>query len=472
MKVFGREKEKKQIEKLLASDRPEFIAVYGRRRVGKTYMIRELYGKIFAFEASGVLEGTAEEQLSAFTHSLRSFGYKDKKPAKWLDAFYALEQLLQKKVNRKKPCIIFLDEMPCMDTPRSGFIHALDYFWNNWASRYSNVKLIVCGSATSWMIKNIINNYGGLHNRLTYHIHLYPFNLKQTEQFLKKQHFDWDRLTVLQLYMITGGVPFYLSMLQSDQSLVQNTDRLFFNKDAQLKGEFERLYKSLFKTPDPYLRIVKALAQSNSGLTQKQIQTNLQLPKGGHLSEQLEALVQCDFIRRYDVIDKKISTRQGIYQLTDMFTLFHYRFLASQHKDGYWQSIIGKPRHNAWLGIAFEKVVAAHIDQIKAALGISGIYTEYYSWRSRKSEPGAQIDLLIERADKVIHLCEIKYSETAYTVSKSEDALLRNRVAAFKSETGTSATIQPAFITTLGLKKNTYSSQLLYNIKLDDLFAL
>ena len=172
MKVFGREKEKKQIEKLLASDRPEFIAVYGRRRVGKTYMIRELYGKKFAFEASGVLDGTAEEQLSAFTLSLRSFGYKDKKPAKWLDAFYALEQLLQKKVNRKKPCIIFLDEMPCMDTPRSGFIHALDYFWNNWASRYSNVKLIVCGSATSWMIKNIINNYGGLHNRLTYHIHL------------------------------------------------------------------------------------------------------------------------------------------------------------------------------------------------------------------------------------------------------------------------------------------------------------
>ena len=439
--------------------------------MGKTYLIRQLYGDNFAFEASGVLDGKAEEQLSAFVHSLQNFGYKDKKPTKWLDAFYALEQLLQKNISKKKPCIIFLDEMPCMDTPRSRFIHALDYFWNNWASRYPNVKLIVCGSATSWMIKNIINNYGGLHNRLTYHIHLYPFNLKQTELFLKKQHFTWDKLTILQLYMITGGVPFYLSMLQPDVSLVQNIDRLFFNKDAQLTGEFERLYKSLFKTPEPYLKIIRTLADNAGGLTQKQIQAELNLQKGGHLSEQLEALVQCDFIRKYNVIDKKISARQGIYQLTDMFTLFHYRFLTSQHKDGYWQSIAGKPRHNSWLGIAFEKVASAHIDQIKTALGISGIYTEYYSWRSRHSQPGTQIDLLIERADKVIHVCEIKYSETAYTISKNEDTLFRNRLAVFKSETGTTSTLQPTFITTAGLKKNTYSSQILYNIKLDDLFT-
>ncbi|MBR1809924.1 MAG: hypothetical protein IJ776_11155 [Paludibacteraceae bacterium] len=261
-------------------------------------------------------------------------------------------------------------------------------------------------------------------------------------------------------------------MLQQDESLVQNIDRLFFNKDAQLIGEFERLYKSLFKTPEPYLKIVKALADNAGGLTQKQIQTELNLQKGGHLSEQLEALVQCDFIRRYDVMDKKISVRQGIYQLTDMFTLFHYRFLTSRHKDGYWQSVIGKPRHNSWLGIAFEKVVASHIDQIKTALGISGIYTEYYSWRSKQSTPGAQIDLLIERADKVIHVCEIKYSETSYTINKNEDALYRNRIAAFRTETGTKSTLLPTFITTEGLKKNIYSSQVLYNIKLDDLFVL
>ena len=471
MEIIGRKEEIRQLQAYCESGRPEFIAVYGRRRIGKTFLIDEFFHYQYSFSVSGVLDGSPTEQITAFTQALRKIGYQGDMPQSWMNAFFILSELLETRLSENQRCTIFIDELPCFDTPRSGFIQAFSHFWNTWGQKHPQVLLIVCGSATTWMIKNIIDSHAGLHNRITHEIHLRPFTLNETESMLQSMQIHWDRLSILQIYMIMGGIPYYLSLLQKGESIVQAIDRLYFSANANLQSEYKRLFASLFREPEPYLEIMRILSTSRKGITREEMIKALGKKDNGHLSEYLQNLIKCDFIRYYFVKTKKVRKTNGLYQLTDFFTIFHNTFLTRPINDEhYWSHNLQTPLMNTWLGLAFERVCMAHIPQIKRCLGIDRIGTEYYSWRSKTSENGSQIDLLIERADRIINLCEIKYSTTPYSIDKSEEMKLRIRQSDFAEETGTKYAIFPTMITTYGIRKNAYSGYIQAEVTLDDLF--
>ena len=471
-KLIGREKEIRLLTEYTSSDRPEFVAIYGRRRVGKTFLVNHLFHGKMAFAMTGVLDGTSEEQMEAFIDALQEYSKKTvKRPENWMEAFRLLKEYLKRKVTLKRRCIVFLDELPSMDTQRSGFIRALGYFWNSWASMQDNLTLIVCGSATSWMIKNVVNDKGGLHDRITHEIHLHPFTLHETETYLKSRNFKWERLSVLQAYMALGGVPYYLSLLHHNESFSTNIDRLFFGEEEELRREYKRLYSTLFQSPESYMSIVNALSKVKHGMTRKELSSALGYAPNGTLSQKLEDLVNCDIIRKYVVREKRISNRSAIYQLTDFYSQFYLTFVPrAEAETNYWTNHIGTPEINTWLGLCFERVCMTHVTQIKKGLGIDRISTKFYSWQSKQSQPKAQIDMILDRADGIINLCEMKYSEAEYSISNTETIKLRNRAAAFKEETCTKGALWPTLITTYGLKDGIHSSTFIATLTMDDLF--
>lgn len=476
-RLIGRHAEIQELDGYYNSGKAEFIALYGRRRVGKTFLIDEYFNKQYSFSAIGVIDGEREEQMSAFLQGLRNIGYKDRKPRTWMAAFYELSNLLESKIAPGQRCVIFIDELPCFDTAKSGFVRAFGHFWNSWAQKHEEILLVVCGSATTWMIDNIIDSHGGLHNRITHEMHLQPFSLSETEQMLRAIQISWDRLSILQMYMALGGIPYYLSLLKTGESAIQAIDRLFFEGNAPLRNEYERLFASLFRKPEPYLKILEELSAKRKGITREEIAKSLEKSENGHLSNYLKNLIKCDFVRYYYVRSTKIKKTDGLYQLTDFFVIFYNTFVKKTTTDEhYWTHHISTPTANTWHGLSFERICMAHIPQIKQALGIDRIGTEYYSWRSKNytdnknGENGAQIDLLIERADRIINLCEIKYSSGQYVLDKDEDLRIRNRQADFVAETKTRYAVMPVLISTFGLKANSYSGGIQLQITLDDLF--
>ena len=466
---IGREREIRMLQDIWESQKAEFVAVYGRRRVGKTYLIQQFFSGNFAFSATGIIEGSKDDQLFSFTSVLISIGYAGPKPNTWLEAFEALKAQLDKQKHKGRQ-VIYIDELPCFDTPKSGFVHALGYFWNTWASLRDNVILIVCGSATSWMIDNIVNDHGGLHDRTTHTIYLRQFTLRETEAYLKVRGICWTRSAIVETYMMLGGIPYYLSLLSRQESMAQNIDRIYFRKNAELAQEYRRLYASLFKSPEPYVRIVEVLGRSKQGLTRSEIAAAMKVSSSGTLSKQLENLEYCDIIRRYVTkVNGKPKTSDAYFQLTDLFTLFHLTFSKKLTTEDYWQQHLNTPAISTWQGLAFEHVCMVHINQIRHALGLDRIAVEYYSWRSNEA-PHAQVDMIIERADRLINLCEIKYTQSEYSITADDDRKIRNRMAAFARESKTRSSIIPTWITSYGLFQNVYSAAVSYQVTMDDLF--
>lgn len=460
------------LKEYTASERPEFVAIYGRRRVGKTFLVNQLFNGKMAFAMTGVLNGTKEEQMEAFVDAMQEYSGKlPQKPKTWMEAFRMLKLYLKRKVNLKRRCIVFLDELPSMDTQRSGFIRALGYFWNSWASLQDNLTLIVCGSATSWMIRNIVNDKGGLHDRITHELHLRPFTLKETEQYFISRKFKWNRLSIMQAYMVLGGVPYYLSLLDRSQSFAMNVDRLFFSEEEELRREYKRLYSTLFKSPDSYMAIVKALSKVKAGMTRNELRFALGKESSGSLSAKLEDLVNCDMIRKYVIHGKTTKKNSAIYQLVDFYSLFYLTFVSRAEAEiGYWSNHIGTSEVNAWLGLCFERVCMTHVQQVKQALHIDHISTQFYSWRSRKSSPQAQIDIVLDRADGVINLFEIKYSDSEFALDLDETKKLHNRIDVFRKETDTRKALWPTLLTTYGIRDGLHSSTFVSVLSLDDLF--
>lgn len=467
---IGRKQEIKMLQDIKDSGKAEFVAVYGRRRVGKTYLIQQFFDNKFAFSATGILEGTREEELFAFTSALIAVGYTGPQPKTWLEAFEGLKSVLERQPHKGRQ-VIYIDELPCFDTPKSGFVRALGHFWNTWAALRKDVILIVCGSATSWMIENIVNDHGGLHDRTTHTIYLRQFTLAETESYLQTKKIHWPRQMIVETYMMLGGVPYYLSLLNPQESLAQNIDRLYFHKNSELGQEYQRLYASLFKSPESYIRIVEILGKNKQGLTRGEIAEKLKISSSGTLSKQLENLEYCDIIRRYVTkIGGRLKTNEAYYQLVDLFTLFHLTFSKKLTTEDYWEQRLNTPVLNSWQGLAFEHVCMVHIRQVRHALGLDKIAVEYYSWRS-STAPRAQVDMIIERADRLVNLCEIKYTQSEYTITSNEDLKVRNRTAAFVRETKTRNGILPTWITPFGLFHNEYSVSVQYQVTLDDLFV-
>lgn len=473
MGIFvGRKKELNILEKVKTSDKSEFIAVYGRRRVGKTFLIREAFQNEFAFYLTGVPNINLHQQLSNFNRALRKYepGDSNTQAESWFAAFEQLEKLLLKNKALKK--IIFLDELPWLDTPQSGFIPALDYFWNSFASARKDIILVVCGSAASWMINKLIHNKGGLHNRVTYRIRLEPFLLSECEAFFQRRSGVFSRYQVIQLYMVMGGIPFYLDHVDVGMSATQNINKLCFQPDGILAEEFHDLYTSLFNKAEKHLAIIEALSKKVKGLTRTEIIKLAKLPNAGSTTRILKELEESGFIRKYQSFGKK--EKSSLYQLSDFYSLFYIKFIRGNHSlnENSWINGLDSPQQRAWSGYAFEQVCLAHLAQLKQALGISGVQSNSSSWVNTGSGNKRQIDLVIDRRDGVINLCEMKFSIKPFSIDKNYHAELQDKIETFRATTQTTKALFLTMITTFGLTRNEYSNSLVQNsLTMDDLFG-
>ncbi len=470
--LVGRKKEQQELLKAYQSEYSEFVAVTGRRRIGKTFLVRETFNYRFAFQHSGLANQSTRAQLKEFQMSLIRCGLKKcKVPTDWFEALFLLSELLDGLGEGKK--VVFIDELPWMDSPRSNFVSAIEHFWNGYASARKDILLIICGSATSWIINNVFKNHGGLHNRVTYRINLAPFTLYECEQYALSRQLEMSRYDILECYMVMGGVPFYWSLLERGKSVSQNIDSLFFSPMGKLHYEYNELYDSLFKNSQPYISIVSSLGTKRMGMTREELIREGNSINNGQLTRVLEDLEACGFIRKYDYQGIKRNT--AIFQLIDNFTLFYYKFLHnhSGEDEHFWSINVNTPIRNAWEGLAFERVCFEHIKQIKQAMGIAGVSSQIYSWRV-KDDPiqgnGAQIDMVIARADKVINLCEMKFSTTEYAIDKADADTLRHKAWRFKETQKRRIAIHLTFITPYGVKQNMYQYSVQNVITADDLF--
>lgn len=473
MQIAGRETEIAILEDLLKKQRPEFLAVYGRRRIGKTFLVREVYKKHIAFECSGLHQKDFVQQLENFWLTLQEYDSDAKSslpPKTWLQAFAHLKSYLN-RLNGVEKKVIFLDEIPWFETPRSGFLAALDNFWNQFVSKRDDLLLVICGSAASWIINKVLNDTGGLHNRVTKHIQLMPFSLGETRSFLAMQGVQLTNKDIVQLYMCVGGIPFYLRDVQAGKSVPQILDDLFFNNQALLRSEFQNLYAALFTNSEVHERIVRALATKGMGLTRKEIIATTQLPSGGGLTTALQELIACGFVRQIFPINK--TKEDSLFRLLDEFSLFHFRFLSDSRSNNSWLQLSNQAAFQSWSGYAFESLALRHTATIKKALGISGIITNEYSWLKKKDaqSAGAQIDFVIDRADNCINLFELKFLKAAYEMSEQEADRLRKRIALFQRQTATKKNIFLTLITPYGAVKNPHYLSIVTNqLTVEDLF--
>lgn len=472
-KLIGRRGEKDLLEKCMRSDRSELVAIYGRRRVGKTFLVEEFFQREFDFWYVGLRKVSTKVQLRQFARKLSQYaGGTPKKFADWFEAFNALEDYLASLPKNKRKTI-FIDEMPWIDRNRSTFVKALEGFWNGWAMGRRDIVLIATGSATSWMREKLIGNKGGLHARVTTHIHLAPFTLKETEDYLKSRNIPWDRYTILQTYMILGGVPYYYRMLNPEKSLAQNIDALFFSEDGELRIEFDELYSALFSNADRYIQVVETLATHKEGLTHTEISRVVGF-NGNRLSKILKNLVRCDFIEVWNQFGKK--KREEVFRLTDSYTAFYFKFVKGRNtrEEQWWSKHIDSPAVRSWSGLAFEAVCLRHDRQIKQALGLAVMATETSTWQTppdpAEGLPGAQVDMVIDRPDRIIHLCELKFSTGKYILTKAYEEKLMERMAIFRHKTKTNKTLVNTLITTYGVTNAMSHSSIHSFLTMDDLF--
>jgi uncharacterized protein len=459
--IIGRKAELEILDRVYDSKKSEFVILYGRRRVGKTYLVDQRFGEHFTFRMTALGNSTFDKQLENFHTNLTAaaphLASRDV-PPNWFQAFQAIIKLATEDKRARK--VIFFDELPWFDTHGSDFLQALEHFWNSWASLRTDVLLIGSGSAAAWMINELINNRGGLHNRITERIALQPFNLVETEQFLRAKGAVYTRYQLLELYMAIGGIPYYLENVLVNRSVAQNIDRMFFTSGGVLNVEYDNLFRSLFDKYDRHIAVIEALIQKSKGLIRKELLASAKLKDGGTATQILDELEKSGFIRKYFPFGK--ARREVFYQLIDPFSLFYLTFVKESKAEGQgaWLTQINSPKWRAWSGYAFEYICRYHLDAIKKELGISGVYTEVSAWRSKESDKGAQIDLIIDRNDRVINICEMKFSVEKFNITKPYSENLSNKLSAFRSETGTNKTLFLTMITTFGLKPNQYVQQL------------
>lgn len=474
--IIGREREIEKIDKLLASGSPEFLALYGRRRVGKTFLIREYLKSQIDFFFTGAFEMETDIQLENFFREYisRTQGKKEtSSPKDWNTAFHYLADYLNSLQTRKKKVVVFIDELPWLDRPKSGFLPALEYFWNRHVSAMDHVLLIVCGSAASWMQKNLFKAKGGLHNRVTARIKLLPFNLYETELFCKKRNLKLSKYQIVQLYMAMGGIPFYLNQLSPGKSAEQLIDEICFRSTGLLSNEYEQLYYSLFKNAENHKSIIEALASHPNGMVRGDLVENTSMSDGGTFTRALDDLLESGFVSKYLPFSNK--KKDSIYRLSDLYSLFYLKFIKGNVSDAphTWQKISAQSSFKAWSGYAYETICMLHPTLLIKKLGLSGTFTEIWSWKHRENDemPGAQIDLLIDRKDGVVNLCEVKFTDSEFVITKDYNADLRRKRSVFTHVTKTKKSVLTTLITTYPAFQNKYYSEEIHSeITMADLF--
>ncbi len=469
--LIGRKEELALINSLLTSGKSEFLAVYGRRRVGKTFLIRNAFKNKTSFQITGIANTSLKQQLANFHIELQKISpERDIQIAQnWIEAFQQLIHYLESIKEKRK--VIFIDELPWFDTRNSKFIQALEHFWNSWASARNDILLVVCGSSTSWMLNKLINNKGGLHNRITKKLKILPFTLQECQLLLDSKNIVLDKYQIIQLYMALGGIPFYWDAVETGLSAMQNIEKICFSENGLLRTEFQNLFNSLFNNAKSYLLVVNTLAKKSKGLTRDEIIEYSGLPNAGSTTRILTELEESGFIKKYIPFGKK--TRNSLYQLVDFYTLFYFKFIKDEQStdQNVWLNMIDSPKYRAWSGYAYEQVCFYHLPQIKKALGISGVQTSISSWLSSSDKNKVQIDMVINRRDQVINICEIKFSINPYTLTQKYADELRNKLGLFRSETKTKKSVFLTMITSFGLLQNVHSQSVVQNeITMDMLF--
>lgn len=474
--MVGRKKETDELIRLYNSGESELVAIYGRRRIGKTYLVDEVFGDKITFRHAGMspvegnFKGALDEQLNHFYLSMQLYGLTGcSKPKSWMEAFHYLEKYLMEADDGSRQ-LVFLDELPWMDTFKSGFIRAFEAFWNTWGCHRKNLMVIVCGSANSWILDNLINNHGGLYNRVTYEIKLEPFSLGECEELLNSLRVKLSRYDITQAYMILGGIPYYFRLFTPGYSLAQNIDNLFFKRNAKLSYEYDRLFSSVFDYPDSAEKIVRILSGRSEGYTRRELLQLSGLKDGGVFTKYLKALMASDFIIRYVPYGK--SKKQPYYRLVDMFSMFHIAFVEDKTSldDSFWMKSVNSHSIISWRGFAFEKVCFNHVSQIKRALGVPEVISSESAWVDKTSNGSTQIDLLIDRNDNVINMCELKYYSGDYEVNKTYYKTLIEREGLLAKAMPPKKVIHDTLVTTFGLKYNEYSGIFTKVVVLDDLF--
>lgn len=473
--MLGRIAEIKTLEKILRKKKSSFLAVTGRRRIGKTYLIDKFFEKNMCFRITGIQNANIEEQLNNFSIKLSEYS---KTPilhsaSNWQEAFLQLKTYLLSLEKRTKR-VIFIDELPWITTQKSKFLQFLAHFWNDYLSKESHFILVICGSASSWLTKNIINDKGGLHNRITDLINLKPFTLSETKKFLLSLNIRLSHQEISKLYMSLGGVPFYLEQIRKGESSAIAIERICFSDGGILKNEYDNLYKALFRNADKHEAIVKVLAKKSSGLTRNEILTQSKIKAGGTYDRTIDDLLVSGFITKFIPFGRK--KRGVMYRLNDEFSIFFHRFIKPNKKytEGMWSQISASQAYKIWTGYAFENLCLKHIDELKKAIGITAVYTEISSYRKEgtKEEKGFQIDLIIDRKDDIINLCEMKYYDASFKIDKKYASELRERKQRFIEHTKTKKQVFNTFITNYGLFDNEYASDIAdTEIVLDELFV-
>ncbi|MBC7410733.1 MAG: ATP-binding protein [Arcicella sp.] len=466
--MIGRKKELEILANAYSSKKPELIAIFGRRRVGKTYLVGSFFEGKIDFELTGLKDGTKQQQLRNFAYSLKDVQKLEDlppPPIDWLEAFHQLKTYLESLGNSEKRKVIFIDELPWMAGGRSDFLTGFSYFWNSYAVK-ANIVVVICGSATAWMIQKIINDKGGLHNRVTRRIHLQSFTLAETEAYFQEKHIAFDRYQLLLLYMTMGGIPHYLDQVEGGKSAIQNIDDICFQPQGLLRTEFDNLYSALFSNSDRYESIVSALSSTWKSMSRAEIITKTKISDGGGLTMMLQELEQSGFISSYIPFGKK--KKDTLFRLTDCYSLFYLKFIQNipLKETVSWQSLSKTQTWITWSGYAFENICFHHIDNIKAALGIAGVHSNQYSFLAKTTDEieGTQIDLLIDRQDSVISLCEVKFYNDELVLTKEDADNLRRKKSIFRHVTSTKKQIFIVLITTFGLIKNKHSLGLIDNV--------
>lgn len=474
--IIGRTSQIQELKEALASDKPEMVALVGRRRVGKTYLVSELYAGRIDFEITGLQYGNKRAQLENFSLRMSKHfpNYEMKEISKsWLKAFDELTLALE-ALQKEEKMVVFLDELPWLGTRKSGFLMGLSYFWNSWAVK-QNIVVVICGSAASWMIKKVINDRGGLHNRVTRLLYLYPFTLAETADYCKARNIKLNLYQILQLYMVMGGIPMYLDQIKPGLSAIQNIQNTCFSPLGYLRNEFERLFASLFKDHQKHVKIVRALASKRKGLTRLEIIKATQLTNSGKLTDILFELETSGFITIYGGYGKKV--KESLYRLTDSYSLFYLTFLEPLGKNNRldFNKLSDLPLWKTWSGYTFENICLTHIDQIRKALSIAGMTSSIASFIARPKDglPGAQIDLLIDRSDQSINICEIKFSTDDFEVTKKDVNNLEIKKKVFRYHTKTKKHLFITLITTMGVVENSHKLNYIDQVvTLEDLFLL
>jgi uncharacterized protein len=476
MELIGRQDEKIQLLNKLNSKKAELIAVLGRRRIGKTFLIKNVYEKNLLFQITGLYKSNVKEHMLDFTKQI-SAAYKNKyeieTPTNWFEAFDMLEELIDYQPKNKKQ-VIFLDEMPWMATNKSRFITAFTRFWNNYAVNKPNLIVVICGSASGWMINKIIKDRGGLHNRITDKLSLKPFTLKETAQFLKSKKIVCTPTDLVKLYMAIGGIPYYLEHINKGESITQAINRLCFTPLGTLQKEYKELFKSLFNKSERHEKIIQQLSNNPEGLNRIQLQKKAKFKSGGNLTDILNELIYADFVSAHIPYGKNNNDR--LYKIKDMYVLFYNKYISnylSQQTD-VWTKLATKPTWHSWSGLAFENICMIHIPQIIKALKLDGILCTVHKWRhiGNKEMNGAQIDLLIDRADNIINICEIKFTEDAFVINQKVANQLKNKISSFKYFTQTKKAIHLVFISKEPVYNNIHKQSIVQNeIVLNALFT-